>query len=68
MQRAEQVKIKNCKIKRNVYVLGQIMNIKSVNVSHWGHKIAIFYVQNEMSSYMYTKFVVKRARMIVGGL
>lgn len=33
-----------------------------------GGIIAIFYVQNEMSSYMYTKFVVERARMIVGGL
>lgn len=44
-----------------------IMNIKSVNVSHLGHKIAVFYVQNEMS-YMYTNSLSLNVRecLLVG--
>lgn len=49
----EQVKIKNCKIKINVYVLVQIMNIKSVNVSHWGHNRHILCTKRNVFLHVY---------------
>lgn len=49
----EQVKNKNCKIKINVYVLGQIMNIKSVNVSHWGHNRHILCTKRNVFLHVY---------------